>query len=84
MANIKQIEIQGNEYVENATQHHSGRVVINVSENDDECISNVLKTIIDAGGFINSIATNDPSLEDVFVKVTSKAKKEQSIKEEDS
>lgn len=77
-------KIQENEYVENVTQHHSGRVVINVSEYDDGCISNVLKTIIEAGGLINSITTNDPSLEDVFVKVTSKAKKEQSIKEEDS
>ena len=72
------------EYVENATQHHSGRVVINVSEDDNKYISNVLKTIIDNGGLISSINTNDPSLEDVFVKVTSKAKKEQSIKEENS
>ena len=58
--------------------------MINVSENDEKYISNVLKTIIDAGGNISSVTTKDPSLEDVFVKLTSKAKKEQSIKEEDS
>ncbi len=75
--------IEKNKYVESFNQYHSGRIIINIKENEEECISDVLKTIISSGGIISSINTSDPSLEDVFVKVTSKTK-EDPIEEENS
>ena len=44
-------------------------------EDSDISLTHVLSTIIKNNGIINSISTKDPSLEDVFVKVTAKKEK---------
>ncbi|MGC9517282.1 MAG: ATP-binding cassette domain-containing protein [Methanomicrobiales archaeon] len=55
----------------NVHEHKSGRLTMNIS--CTECaINDVLNFIIENGGNITSISTKDPSLEDVFVKVTAK------------
>ena len=37
---------------------------------DDDAVNDVLKDIIRAGGVVKSIFTQEPSLEDVFIKAT--------------
>ena len=55
----------------NVHQHKSGRLTMDIS--CTECaVNDVLNFIIENGGNITSISTKDPSLEDVFMKVTSK------------
>lgn len=52
-------------------RHHSNRITIRIDERSENDINTVIKTILDNGGIIKSISTKDPSLEDVFIKVTS-------------
>jgi len=54
-------------------EHNSGRITMDI-EDSDEAVTQVISDIIDNGGNITSIATKDPSLEDVFMRVTSKKK----------
>lgn len=51
--------------------HQSGRVSMKIS-NSADAVTAVISTIIKNNGNISSISTQDPSLEDVFMKVTSK------------
>jgi ABC-2 type transport system ATP-binding protein len=51
--------------------HKSGRVSMKIS-NSADAVTAVLNTIIKNEGNISSISTQDPSLEDVFMKVTTK------------
>ena len=61
--------------VHDVVEHASGRITMDI-EDSDEAVSEVISDIIEHGGNITSIATKDPSLEDVFVRVTSKKKQE--------
>ena len=45
-------------------------------ESSDESVSQIISEIINHGGNITSISTKDPSLEDVFMSVTTKNKEE--------
>ncbi len=56
-------------------EHDSGRIVMDI-DSKDESVSKIISEIINNGGTITSISTKDPSLEDVFMSVTSKNKKE--------
>lgn len=56
-------------------EHVSGRITMDI-DNSDEAVTQVISNIIENGGNITSIATKDPSLEDVFMRVTAKAKEE--------
>jgi ABC-2 type transport system ATP-binding protein len=58
--NIKSIEIAKN-----------GRINLRIDSFDDMAVQNVLNDIISSGGIIKSIYTEEPSLEDVFIKSTS-------------
>ena len=58
--NIKSIEIAKN-----------GRINLRIDSFDDMAVQNVLNDIIASGGIIKSIYTEEPSLEDVFIKSTS-------------
>jgi len=51
--------------------HPSGRVLMKVS-NSEDAVTAVISVIIKNNGNITSISTQDPSLEDVFMKVTAK------------
>ena len=58
--NVKSIEIARN-----------GRINLRIDIFDDMAVQNVLNDIISSGGIIKSIYTEEPSLEDVFIKSTS-------------
>jgi len=53
------------------TPTKSGRISIKIV-NSADAVTAVLNTIIKCQGSISSISTKDPSLEDVFMKVTTK------------
>ncbi|HIH62041.1 MAG TPA: ATP-binding cassette domain-containing protein [Methanobacteriales archaeon] len=53
-------------------KHHSNRITIKIDEGSENGVNTVIRTILDNNGIIKSISTKDPSLEDVFIKVTSK------------
>lgn len=61
--------------VHDITEQTSGRIIMDIDDEDD-AITKVIADIIEHGGNITSIATKDPSLEDVFMRVTSKKKHE--------
>lgn len=61
--------------VQDVVEHASGRITMDI-EDSDEAVTQVISNIIEHGGNITSIATKDPSLEDVFMRVTSKKKNE--------
>lgn len=56
-------------------EHVSGRITMDIDDSD-EAVTQVISHIIENGGNITSISTKDPSLEDVFMRVTSKKKEE--------
>lgn len=58
--NVKSVEIARN-----------GRINLRIDNFDDMAVQNVLNRIISSGGIIKSIYTEEPSLEDVFIKSTS-------------
>ena len=49
----------------------NGRINLRIDSFDDMAVHNVLNQIISSGGIIKSIFTEEPSLEDVFIKSTS-------------
>ncbi len=58
--NVKSIEITRN-----------GRINLRIDNFDEMAVQNVLTEIISSGGIVKSIYTEEPSLEDVFIKATS-------------
>ena len=56
-------------------EHDSGRIVMDI-ESSEESVTDIISEIISQGGNITSISTKDPSLEDVFMSVTTKNKEE--------
>lgn len=55
----------------NITKQKSGRIFMDI-EDSEASVTQVISTIIMNNGNITSISTKDPSLEDVFIKVTAK------------
>lgn len=64
-------ELQKLPFIFEITPHQSGRVSMKIS-NSPDAVTAVLQTIIKNDGNISSISTQDPSLEDVFTKVTTR------------
>jgi ABC-2 type transport system ATP-binding protein len=64
-------ELQKLPFIFEITPHQSGRVSMKIS-NSADAVTAVLNTIIKNDGNISSISTQDPSLEDVFMKVTTR------------
>ena len=50
---------------------HNGRINLRIDSLDDMAVQNVLDGISFSGGIIKSVSTEEPSLEDVFIKSTS-------------
>ena len=50
---------------------HNGRINLRIDSFDDMAVQNVLDSISFSGGIIKSVSTEEPSLEDVFIKATS-------------
>lgn len=63
--------IENNDNVDNFEIARNGRINLKIDAFDDLAVHNILKEIISAGGVIKSISTEEPSLEDVFIKATS-------------
>jgi ABC-2 type transport system ATP-binding protein len=61
--------------VHELVEHDSGRIVMDI-ESSEKSVSHIISEIISIGGNITSISTKDPSLEDVFMSVTTKYKQE--------
>ena len=59
-----------NESVKSIEIAHNGRVNLRV-DFDDNAVNSVLNSVMSSNGIIKSISTEEPSLEDVFIKSTS-------------
>ncbi len=64
------LAIRNNPHVHKFNIAKNGRITLRVDNFDDEAISDILNSVISAGGKISSIYTEEPSLEDVFIKAT--------------
>lgn len=62
--------IQSNPKVHGVEVAKNGRFNLRIDNFDDGAVNDVLKDIIGAGGVVKSIFTQEPSLEDVFIKAT--------------
>ena len=62
--------IQSNPKVHGVEMAKNGRFNLRIDNFDDDAVNDVLKDIIEAGGVVKSIFTQEPSLEDVFIKAT--------------
>ena len=62
--------LKSNESVKSIEIAHNGRVNLRV-DFDDNAVNSVLNCIMSSNGIIKSISTEEPSLEDVFIKSTS-------------
>ncbi|WP_405315671.1 ATP-binding cassette domain-containing protein [Methanobrevibacter sp.] len=63
--------ISQSEHVKSVEVARNGRINLRIDSFDDMAVQNVLNDIISSGGIITSIFTEEPSLEDVFIKSTS-------------
>lgn len=64
------LALQINPHVHKINIARNGRITLRIDNFDDEVVSNILKEVINHGGRIKSIFTEEPSLEDVFIKAT--------------
>ena len=62
--------IQSNPKVHGVEVAKNGRFNLRIDNFDVDAVNDVLKDIIGAGGVVKSIFTQEPSLEDVFIKAT--------------
>lgn len=62
--------IQSNPKVHGVEVAKNGCFNLRIDNFDDDAVNDVLKDIIGAGGVVKSIFTQEPSLEDVFIKAT--------------
>ncbi|MBQ9026658.1 MAG: ATP-binding cassette domain-containing protein [Methanobrevibacter sp.] len=63
--------LKANESVKSISIAHNGRVNLRIDYFDDNAVNDVLKTVVNSNGIIKSVSTEEPSLEDVFIKSTS-------------
>lgn len=62
--------INGNESVKDVEVAKNGRISLKIDAFDDMAVHSVLNDVISKGGIIKSVYTEEPSLEDVFIKAT--------------
>lgn len=62
--------VSAREYVYNSEKLNNGRITLQIENFNDYAVNDVIKTVIQAGGVITSIETEEPSLEDVFITTT--------------
>ena len=62
--------IEKNEKVKDIEIARNGRVNLKIDAFDDSVVHEVLNDVMSSGGKIKSISTEEPSLEDVFIKAT--------------
>ena len=59
-----------NPHVKSIEIAHNGRINIRIDYFDDDALNSILDTVIKSDGVIKSVSTEEPSLEDVFIKAT--------------
>lgn len=64
-------DIRNSDSVKSLEIARNGRINLRIDSFDEMAVQNVLDTVISSGGIIKSIYTEEPSLEDVFIKSTS-------------
>ncbi|MDO5849554.1 MAG: ATP-binding cassette domain-containing protein [Methanobrevibacter sp.] len=69
--------LQNNRHVHKLNIAKNGRITLRIDNFDDEAISNILGDIISHGAEIKSIFTEEPSLEDVFIKATAEVNEDE-------
>ncbi|MBE6509719.1 MAG: ATP-binding cassette domain-containing protein [Methanobrevibacter millerae] len=62
--------LKSNDSIKSINIAHNGRVNLRIDYFDDNAVNDVLNTVISSNGIIKSITTEEPSLEDVFIKAT--------------
>ena len=62
--------LKSNDSIKSINIAHNGRVNLRIDYFDDNAVNDVLNTVISSKGIIKSITTEEPSLEDVFIKST--------------
>ena len=71
MTHLRALRIlQNNETIKDFEIARNGRINLKIDAFDDMAVYNILKDVISSGGIIKSIFTEEPSLEDVFIKAT--------------
>ena len=63
-------KIEANQNVKDFEIARNGRINLRIDAFDDLAVHNILNDVISSGGVIKSISTEEPSLEDVFIKAT--------------
>ncbi len=63
-------KIENNENVKDFEVARNSRINLRIDAFDDFAVHNILNDVISSGGIIKSISTEEPSLEDVFIKAT--------------
>ena len=63
--------LKQNSHIKSIDIAHNGRINLRIDYFDDDAVNSVLDTVINSNGLIKSITTEEPSLEDVFIKSTS-------------
>lgn len=63
--------IEENEHVHEMDVSDNGRITLAIDNFNDNAVNSVIKTISHSNGVITSISTEEPSLEDVFIRTTS-------------
>jgi len=58
---------------------HNGRINLRIDAFDDMAVQNVLNKISQSGGIIKSIYTEEPSLEDVFIRSTAEVNEDDRV-----
>ena len=60
-------------YVHGLEVNKNGRISLKIDKFNDNAVTDILKALFNKGAIISSISTQEPSLEDVFIKTTSEA-----------
>ena len=63
-------KIENNENIKDFEIARNGRINLRIDAFDDLAVHDILNDVISSGGVIKSISTEEPSLEDVFIKAT--------------
>ena len=63
-------KLQSNEDVKSIEIQHNGRINLRINVFNDDAVQSVLNDVTSCGGVIKSVYTEEPSLEDVFIRAT--------------
>ena len=71
--------LKQNSHIESIEIAHNGRINLRIDYFDDDAVNSVLDSVINSNGVIKSITTEEPSLEDVFIKATSEVNEDDRV-----